>query len=572
MNANGNGRLVADRILYNANVVTVDGGFRIASAVAIRGDQILHVGSDHDVRALCGPGTREQDLHGLTVLPGMIDNHVHLVTGGLESTGAKQSLTGTSSIAEIVERVAAAVRDRRPGEWIVTSFVPRTALSEGRFPTRADLDPISPNNPVYLKQAGKNVICNSYALRLAGIDRNTPDPGEDPDDAEGHIVRDADGEPTGHLIAGGADIARRRWWQHEGHGPKLWEFVHADIDEYAHAIRTEMKRFNEAGITGIRDMGVSPEEIDAYVSVAAAGEATVRSDLLLGLPAGYMTRSEIRDSLDSYFGPTRRIGGDWVSIGGMKIVIQTDGWWLMQPEKARQLIVDASVRGFTLAFHAATGPHQDGTELMLDALEEADRQRPIAGRRFTLEHGFGTLDPTMWERAQRLGMILATQPLLAYYAAGRSSGMKEAMAAVRMSKAPSTVADPRERAVLDWGFPIRSWMNHGLLVTCGTDAPAARYDPDHPLLNMYIMCTQDSVAGVLLRDETIGRADAIRAMTINNAYAIFEEATRGSVEAGKLADLVVLSADPVSVSDDELADIRVLETIVGGKTVHERAS
>jgi len=564
------GSVVADRILLGGNVVTADAAFSSASAVAIRGERVLHVGSDAEVRALAGPATETRELRGATVLPGLIDNHVHLVTAGLESRGHKALLTGTTSIADIVDRVRRAVEEREPGEWVVTSFLPRTALSEGRFPTRHDLDPVSPENPVYLKQAGKNVICNSLALRLAGIDAATPDPRDDPNVGEGRIVRDASGEPTGHLIAGAADIARARWWELQGRRPKLLEFVHADVDEYAEAIKVEMRHFNAAGITSVREMGVSPEEIDAYVRVAATGEATLRADLMLGLPASYMTIEEIETALDSYFGPTRGFGGDWVTIGGLKVFIQTDGWWLMHPAKTRTLIVEAANKGFCLAFHAATGEDQSGTEAMLDALEVANAERSIVGRRFSLEHGFGTLDPSHWQRLAKLGMTVATQPLLAYFASARTAGMGDAMKAVGLQKTPSAIEDPLERAARDWGFPIRSWMNAGLLVTCGTDAPAVRYDPDHPLLGMHIMCTQETLAGVLMPDETIGRREAIRAMTSDNAHAMFQEAHRGSIEPDKLADLVILSDDPMSVPIGEVKDITVSETIVGGVTVYER--
>jgi len=563
----GPAELSADLILRNGRVATLSALQPEAESVAILGDRIVAVGRDSDVRRLGGSGTRVIDLRGRRVIPGLMDNHTHYLLAGLDSpeVGVKVNIAWARSIAEIVEAIRRKVAERPPGEWIVTSPMFRGALAEGRFPNRHDLDPVSSDNPVYIFQSGKNIIVNSLALRLAGITRDTPDP-EDP--PEGHIVRDSDGEPTGHLIAGAADRARLRWWEQLGLPPKMWDFLYFPQEKQIQALENQGRTYLACGVVAVRDMGVSPDEVDAYLAAHLQGRLPVRTDLVVGLPARYVATEEVERRLRDYFGPKQGIGNDWLRVGGLKLVVQNDGWWAYSPEKLRRMVLEANRRGWTLAIHVSSGTSREATALVLDALEKADREVPVGGRRFSYEHGFGLTDAHEISRVKALGMVVASSPLLAYYGAARSFQMHAVMNEIRLAKEP--VGDPGERARTDWGLPFRAWLEAGLTVTAGTDNPAVAYDVDRPLLGMYHVVTGQTLAGVLLPGQAATREEALRMWTINNAHAVFQENRRGSIEVGKLADLVVLSDDLLTCSDERLKNITVLMTVIGGRVAYER--
>jgi predicted amidohydrolase YtcJ len=564
------GRLVADTVLRGGRVITLDGDSTIAEAVAISGDRIVAVGREPDVTALAGRSTRLVDLHGRAVIPGLVDNHTHQLMAGLDTAeaGAKVDVACCTSIEEITRRIGEAASRAGPGEWIVTSCLYRGPLADGRFPDRRDLDGAAPDNPVYVADGGRNIIVNSRALELARIDAGTPDPGADPEVAEGYIVRDEDGVPTGHLIVGAGDLARRRWWERLGQPIKMWDFLDFDQETNIRALRAQMAVFNSCGITGVRDMGVAPREIDSYVELVARGQATLRTNLVLGLPVQYLDTDQILQALYSYMGPKQGFGDEWLRIGGLKIVAQNYGYWSVQPAKLRRLVIEGNRLGWSFAIHGTPGDLGNDIEVILDAMEEADREVPLAGRRWSYEHAFGLVQPEYLQRFRRMGVTIAANPQLSYVGAGRTAGMQQALRSVHMQEASDL--DQRRELILTWGQPFRSWLAAGLLVTGGSDCPAVVYDPEQPLLGLWATFTQETLAGSLMPEETTDRETALRIWTINNALATGEQQLKGTIQPGKLADLTVLSDNPLTVTDDDFLSLKVCETFVGGRTVYQR--
>ncbi|GAA3054545.1 amidohydrolase [Pseudonocardia yunnanensis] len=567
------GRLVPDTILHGGKIVTVDARSSVAEAVAIADDRIVAVGSDREVRALAGRGTREVDLRGTSVIPGLIDNHTHPMMAGFEAAevGAKVDVATARSIPEILARIRDAVRDAKPGEWVTTSCLYRGGIEDGRFPNRHDLDTVAPDNPVYIADGGRNVIVNTLALEMAGIGPSTPDPDGTDELSEGHIVRDEEGVPTGHLIVGAGDLARRAWWVRLGQEPQLWDLLQYDRETSKRAVVAQMRTLNAAGITGTRDMGTSVWDLDAYVEVARDGDATVRMDLLLGLPMQHWSIERITETLRAYFGPRQGFGNEWVRIGGLKLVAQNYGYWTTTPRKLDHVIREGNRLGWRFAIHGTPGDLGDDITVILDALEAADAESPLAGKRWSYEHAFGLINPVHHERLRKLGVIIAANPMLAYFGAGRAMEMHKTMEALKLVAHDSDLT-PLEHTVREWGQPVRSWLDAGLLVTGGTDTPAIPYDLQRPLLGLWTTFSQDTLAGELMPEEKVSRMEALRIWTANNAYATFEEHLKGSIEPGKLADLVILSGDVLDVPDSEFLDLRVLETIVGGRTVHEHSA
>lgn len=565
-------RLVADTLIHNGKVITLDGASTIAEALAVSGDRIVAVGRNAEVTALAGKATRVIDLHGRSVIPGLVDNHTHPLMAGLDSAdvGAKVNVATSTSIDEIKQRIAEAAGRFRPGEWIVTSCLFRGALTDGRFPNRHDLDAVAPNNPVYVADGGRNIIVNTRALELAGIDATTPDPGEDPEVSEGHIVRDTDGDPTGHLIVGAGDLARRTWWERLGQPIKMWDFLEYDRETKIRALSAQMVTFNACGITGTRDMGVAPQDLDTYVELIRRGVATVRTNVVLGVPMQYLDTEQILTTLRSYIGPKQGFGDEWLRIGGLKIVAQNYGYWTMQPDKLRRVIVEGNRLGWSFAIHGTPGDIGNDIEVILDAMEEADGEVPITGHRWSYEHAFGLVQPDYQERFRRMGVTIAANPHLSYVGAGRAAAMQQALQTLHM-EGPQSQLTRMQQIRLRWGQPIRSWLEAGLLVTAGSDCPAVPYDPECPFLGLWATFSQDTLAGTLMPEETVDRETALRLWTVNNAIATGEEHLKGSIEAGKLADLVVLSQDPLTVPDKDFLATTVSETFVGGRTVYERS-
>jgi len=535
----------ADLLLLNGKVITVDPDFSVAEAVAVKDGRITAVGSSAEMAELVGAGTEVIDLGGRTVLPGLIDSHLHMLGTGLAMSMIDCRTPPMRSIADIV----AAVGERAkadPGEWIQGRGWDQAKLSDHRNPTRWDLDEAAPDNPVYLtRTCGHVAVVNSRALELAGITRDTPQP------VGGTIVKDETGEPTGLLLE------RPAFWLVLKHVPP------PDLDRKVEAIKLVSRAFNEAGLTSVIEPGIAAEDMRAYQRALREGGLTVRVSMMLrGVEGDEPLEESLRRMRE--FPLTTGFGDEMIRFLGLKLLIdggigghtallrepyegEPDNYGIltMSEEKLQRLVDAANLQGMMVGVHCAGGGAMD---IVLRVFEETDRKRPIRGRRFTIIHAYQPSEEN-FDQCRRLGVVVASQPSFLYYLGDSFY---------------ENVGPSRSK----WVKPHRAWMDHGIVVAAGTDSPVTPYPPFVSLWAAIARRTE--VRGIQMgADQRVTREEAIRMYTINGAYLSFEEDVKGTVEPGKVADLVVIDRDILTCPEDEIKETRVLRTILGGKTVYK---
>lgn len=524
-------------VLYNAKVITVDSDFSIAQAVAIAGDRVVAVGTTAQMRAIAGPNTRLLDLQGQTLLPGLMDNHLHSAGGG-----PGVDLSRARSLADVAAALAAKVKTAKAGELILSNSDWHEAqLQEQRLPLRDDLDRIAPNHPVILVRGGHEYILNSAALARSSITETTAEP------AGGRITRYADGRLNGELVDAARALVRL---------PPVAvtpnEMLLARVDGY--------KKLNAVGLTTVRHPGVSIAEYRMLQEIRRH-EPTMRLNVLMSNAAGADASAPALLSSGIEMGE----GDEWLRVGGVKLAVDggfegglmrepyEEPWGEQKTFRGLQTIDTerfvAMVRAFNRQdWRVATHAVGDAAiDLVLNAYEKANADQSIAGRRWSIEHAF-IGRPDQLPRMKALGLAISAQNHL--YLAGPS-------------------------LVKYWGAtragittPVKMYLDAGLPVSSGTDAPVVPYPP---LWTMYHFVTRDTITGgVLGADQRVSREQAIRMATINNAWLMMEEQDKGSIEPGKLADLIVLNEDPLTCPAPRLRDAQVMMTIVGGKTVFQR--
>jgi len=528
----------ADTILVSGHVITVDARFSIAEAIAISDGKFTAVGSSASIRRHAGPATRVIDLHGETVIPGLADGHLHDAGGG-----PGVDLAGARSIADVLAAVAARVARSRPGDLIVTNSDWHEAqLAEHRLPYRRDLDRVAPNNPVVAVRGGHEYVLNSAALKKWNLTKDTPQvPG-------GRITHGDDGELNGELIDRAKSLVS----------------LPAPPPLTVEALVEQHRRLNTVGLTSIRYPGAPIEQYRLLQDMARRGMLTVRVNQLLRLSAD--TGPKMRDAIEAA-GVRPDEGDAWVRIGGMKLGVDGgfEGGWMRQPYAEpwgesgtfrgvntmaqapyTDVVKELNRLGWRVATHAVGDAAIDE---VLSAYEVANAERSIVGKRWTIEHGF-IPQSDQFPRMKALDLVISAQDHL--YLAGPSL--------VRYWGA--------QRAA--WTTPMRAYLDRHFIVAGGTDSSVVRYPP---LWVIYHFVTRDTISGgVLGPDQRISRQEALRVETINNAYLTFEEAMKGSIEPGKLADLVVLPEDILTCPDKRIQQMRVSMTMVGGRVAYEGRS
>lgn len=538
-----------DAIFINGKFITADAVFSVASAVAIRGGRFLAVGSTDEVKALAGPTTEVVDLHGQTVLPGLIDTHVHVERAGLLKSTVQ--LNDVGSAAQALARISEYAAKLPQGQWLRGGqWHPLSQLAEKRFLTRDELDKAAPNNPVCLP-IGHFTMANSRALALAGISKTTPDP-------EGGIIhRDkATGEPNGTLEEAAEDL------------------IHALLPDWSDDERDEqlkyaMQYFNELGLTSAISAAVDPATLRTHHRLRQGGQATLRISAMYA-PTGGLNPSMTLEEWELFFsriGAASDFGDDWLSYSGVKLQIDggmtlrtaamRDGYpddpdykgtIVIESPRFNALVATVNRYGWRVGVHAVGDAAIDR---VLDAYELADAERSIKGRRFIVIHG-SLMRRDQMERARRLDVRV------------------DAQTAFLWDKA-AAVARFLGKGNADRAFPMRTMIDvMGLdAVAQGTDYPI---NLANPFVNMYVMVTRkDKNGDVFGAGERITREEAIRLYTRSAARYAFAEEKTGSIEPGKYADMVVISDDILNVPEEAIKDIKALRTIVEGRTVFARS-
>jgi predicted amidohydrolase YtcJ len=440
------------------------------------------------------------------------------------------------------------VGQAKPGDIVVTNSDWHEAqLAENRLPYRRDLDRIAPSTPVVVVRGGHEYILNSAALSKWNITTASRSP------EGGRISRYADGQLNGELIDTAKSLVT------------LPAPPKRSIDERITAMSADLAKLHAAGLTSIRVAGGSADDYRLFEEMRRRGLLTMRVSVLLRVRDAPDEKA-VRSAVQSWqLAPDE--GDDWLRVDGIKLGVDGgfEGGWMRDPyeepygqrgsyrgiqtmptERYKMLVRAFNTLGWRVSTHAVGDAAID---LVLDAYEAADKERPLAGRRWVIEHGF-IPRTDQFPRMKRLGLIVSAQNHL--YLAGPSL--------VRYWGA--------ERAGLT--TPVRSYLDQGVLVAAGTDAPVVPYPP---LWTIYHFVTRETIAGGTLGvDQKITREDALRLSTINNARLIFQEERRGSIEPGKLADVTVLSDDILTVPDAQVEKTTAVLTMVGGKIVHRAAS
>lgn len=556
----------ANTILINGKILTVDQDFTIAEAIAIEGDKIIAVGTNEDIKKLSTEKTTLIDLKGKTVVPGFIDGHAHMDREGLKFIPV--SLDGAHSIDGILGIIATQVKSKKPGEWIVTMpmgdypyyGVRATFLKEGRFPTKDDLDKVAPNNPVYIKGPWYYwtgiepiiSIANSAALKLAGITKDTkpPHPGL-------IIVKDETGEPNGIFEETGpiASIDHSLM-------KVVPRFNHQDR---VAALKTSIAQYNAEGTTSIYEgHGISPEVIRAYQELHKTQRLTVRSHLVISPTwdkgdQGHLLKGwaniaggkGLGDTLLKYSGIYTEVGGtpqdiirransDYTGWGGQSV----DGAYSKERGSLDDLIMATAINGLRVNAITYSGASLDQH---IKAFYAADKVAPIADKRFVIEHlSFVSVENI--DHIKKLGLIPTMLPGSMVWLNG-------------LSRTKDLSDDEANRYV-----PLRTFVEKGIRFSIGTDN--VPYNMLHSI-GAAVTRLDATTGAVSSPNQKISRIEALKAATINGAYLSFEENIKGSIEVDKLADLVVLSKDYMTIPAKDIRNINVLMTMVGGKVVFE---
>lgn len=539
--------LFADYIFRNGKIITVNESDDIAEAVAVKGNRILEVGTEEEIWKYFSDNTNVINLNGRTLLPGFVETHIHFTSISMLEGGLVIQIKDAESIEEIREMLRKAVAAKKPGEWIYMEGYDHNKLKEKRHPSRWDFDDIAPDNPVSCTRICHHMsVYNTYAMNKGGIFDESEF--ENPDEA----MRDENGRLTGLFK--------------ESLQAKLAGDYDFNEDECLRAFKCAEKYLHSYGITSVHDMGSGLNNYGRNILQDAVKKGMIKERLYMiwcsldGRVPGLAAANRIVD-----FGPHTGIGNEWYKMGPIKLLLDgsTSGpsCYMKEPyehdkelkgvmnypyqEEINELFLKAAKNGFQVTAHAVG----DGAvEAVLNAYEYVDAEYPLKDRRFKIEHSGFTFSENI-ERIRRMGVVPVSNP---------------SFITINGADYKRFYGDR-----VNMMFPSASYKEKGVVEAYGTDCPVTE---PNPLMSIYAAMTRhdnlnDTVCG---ENQKVDLFYAIKCCTLNGAYASFEDDIKGSIEEGKLADMIILSDDITSCDVEDIKNMKVDMTMIDGEVVYER--
>ncbi|HBJ87943.1 MAG TPA: amidohydrolase [Verrucomicrobiales bacterium] len=548
-------------ILHHGKVITVDQAFRIAEAIAIDADgRITAVGTNQEVLALKAESTQLLDLGGKTLLPGLMDSHVH---PGAAMTEFDHEIPTMEAIADVLAYIAARVKTSKPGELILVRQIFITRLEEKRYPTRAELDRIAPNNPVVFS-TGPDSMLNSLALKLGGYSRDFKVPA----DSAGKMETDpANGEPTGLL----------RSLSHNVKATSSAKSPAAD-DTYRRTVEL-FRDYNAVGLTTVADRDSSLKSVENYEKMLAKGDLTVRMRASPGIPSMSLWPA-CEKAIDEVVQHPRTKPDPMLQIIGTKVYLDggmlTGSAWMIQPwgiseaygisdpqyrgvqkitaDRLKQLVEKVTAAGLQFTAHSVGDA---AVQLLIDTYEDVNQRHSVRAARSSITH-CNFMHPDSIAKAAKLGVCIDLQPIW-----------------LHMDGRTLTHHFGDERMVRFQ--PLRACFDQKVIVGGGSDhmqkiGSFRSINPYNPWLGMWTSITRKArkLDKPVHIENALTREEALRLYTTNNAFLLKNEQHTGSLEKGKLADMILIDRDPLTCPIDDLVQTQVLKTWLGGKVVFEK--
>ena len=533
----GQSKPAADLIIVNAKVWTSDKNHPTAQAVAVLGDRIVAVGSNSQIEAWRADKTRVIDAKERLLLPGFNDSHVHFVSGGLQLDNVQ--LNDAKTPEEFARRIGEQAKKTSKGQWIQGGDWDETKWTPAQLPTKELIDPATPNTPVFVNRYdGHMALANSAALRLAGVTSKTPDP------PGGTVVRDAQGNPTGAFKDAAMD------------------YVYKVIPPLSHdqrrlAVKRALAHAASLGVTSVQDMNPEYDDVAMYSEFLRRGELTTRI-----YAAPLITQVDDQAKL----GIGRAFGGPYLRVGALKAYAdgslgsatayffeaftdQPSNHGLLSDEMQplslmRDRMMKADAAGLQLCTHAIG---DQAISMILDLYGEISRSHGDADRRFRIEHA-QHMAANDFDRFAQLNVIASVQP---YHAIDDGRWAEKRIGHDRASRT----------------YAFRTFLDHRVRLALGTDWNVA---PLNPMLTIYAAVTRATLDGKnpngWFPEQKLTVAEAVEAYTMGAAFAEFQDKEKGSITPGKLADMVLLRDDIFSIDPVRIREVKILKTIVGGKT------